>query len=204
MNRKTRRAERKSHKISGNVVLADNWACALSVADMLSQASGYHQQGRSAQAEIICNNILTREPSHVHALNFLGLILQESGRHKLAVKMLAKAIAADPWNAACHYNIAASYQALDLQDEAALHFKKAIAFGVRQNNTEKLVLQNPVIATCIGRIEDRWPLPVPVDELFARSTLAAIANDLFLRCALETVLLRGIPLERSLRRSGRH
>lgn len=112
--------------------------------------------------------------------------------------MLAKAIAADPWNAACHYNIATSYQALGRPEDAVRHFKDAIAFGARQNSAEKITLQNPVIANCIDRIERRWPLPVPSDELFPRSTLSAIAGDLFLRCALETVPLRGVPLERFL------
>ena len=198
MNRKARRAGRKSSDLSVDTAIAGHAGGAFAIADLLAQANLHHQQGQPEKAQLICNEILAREPSHVDALNLSGLALQAAGRHRLAVKVLAKAIAADPLNAACHYNIAASYQALQRQDEAAMHFAKAIALGRRQIKTEKLVLQNPVITACIERIEERWPLPVKIDELFSRPTLAAIAGDIFLRCALQTVLLSGLPLERFL------
>src|SRR5450759_343508 len=112
MNRKERRAAGKrsrtfealTPKFSGD---------ALALADLMANARRYYQQGQPAQAEAICNDILARAPSHVHSLNLLGVIAQTSGRHKLAVKVLAKAIASDPLSAACHYNIASSYLILN-------------------------------------------------------------------------------------------
>lgn len=164
----------------------------------MAQASWDHAQGRSDRAEVLCNQILGHAPGHVHALNLLGLVLQTTGRHKQAVKALNKAVASDPFNAACHYNLASSYQALNRRDEAAIHFEKSINFGASQNNTEKLILQNPVIATSVQRIEETWPLPVASSELFSELTLAAIAEDIFLHAALVTTLIRGIALERFL------
>src|SRR5262249_46310307 len=143
-----------------------------------------------------CNRILALEPAHADALNLLGLLFAQSGRHRLAVKTLSKAIAADPFNAANHYNIAAAYQALGRTGEAVRYFNEAVAFGTRENPPEKLILQSPVIAACISRIEERWPLPVQSDELFSPAALAEIAEDLFLQCALANVLLRGVALER--------
>ncbi|MGD0024733.1 MAG: methyltransferase domain-containing protein [Xanthobacteraceae bacterium] len=198
MNRKERRASLKRSNSSANAALADDRDKALTIADLMAEASWHHQRGLSEKAQDICNRILAREPSHVHALNLLGLILQASGRHKLAVKVLTKAIASDSLNAACRYNIASSYQALNRQDEAAFHFKKAIIFGMRQKNTEDLILQNPAITTCIGRIEEKWPLLIKTDDLLGRSRLESIANDAFLRCALETIPIRGAPLEKFL------
>jgi 2-polyprenyl-3-methyl-5-hydroxy-6-metoxy-1,4-benzoquinol methylase len=198
MNRKTRRAGLKSANSATISVSAEVGLGALPVTELMAHADRHHQLGRPEQAEIVCNKILAREPAHAHALNLLGMLLQESGQHRLAVKTLSKAIAADPFNAASHYNIAAAYQTLGRSGEAVRHFNDAIAFGTRENPPEKLILQSPVIAGCVSRIEERWPLPVQSDELFSPTALAEIANDLFLRCALATVLLRGVGLERLL------
>ena len=114
------------------------------------------------------------------------------------MKALAKALASDASNAACQYNIGTSYQALNRPDEAAFHFQNAITFGAHQKNTEDLILQNAAIATCIGHIEEKWPLLTKPDELFGRAGLEQIANDIFLCCALQMVLIRGAPLEKYL------
>ncbi len=198
MNRKEQRAGLKRGHPSASAAPVNNWDKALAVADLMAKARWHHEHGQSEHAKDICNEILAREPAHVNALNLLGLILQASGRHKLAVKTLAKAIVSDALNAACHYNIASSYQALDLQDQAAVHFKRAIALGMSQKNTEDFIFQNPTITACINRIEERWPLPVRPEELLGPSNLNSIGNDLFLRCALETIPIRGMPLERFL------
>jgi SAM-dependent methyltransferase/tetratricopeptide (TPR) repeat protein len=198
MNRKTRRAGLKS----GNSATTSNWSEAgrgtVSAAELMTHADQLRHRGQAEQAEIVCNQILAREPANADALNLLGLILQESGRHRLAVKTLSKAVAADPFNAASHYNIAAAYQTLGRNGQALQHFHDAIAFGSRENPPEKLILQSPVIAACVGRIEQHWPLPVPSDDLFSPAALTEIAGDLFLQCALATVPLRGVALERLL------
>jgi len=196
MNQKARRAGQKSHKFCDSVPIKEPREA--SISELMLQANRLNQHGQTARAQGVCNQILAREPAHVNALNLLGLILQASGRHKLAAKTLRSAIAADPLNPACHYNLASSLQALGRQDEAALHFKQAIAFGARLKSTEDLILQNPTIAACVHLIEEKWPLPVKSEELFARHSLQSIADDLFLRCALETVPLLLAPLEKLL------
>ena len=96
----------------------------------MAKARWHQQQRQSETARDICIRILAREPAHVPALNLLGLIYQETGRHKLAVKALEKAVASDASNAACHYNLASSYQVLDREEDATIHFQKAIALGM--------------------------------------------------------------------------
>jgi len=164
----------------------------------MAQATSQHQSGGSATAETICHQVLAREPGHVHALNLLGLILQGAGRHKAAAKTLERAVATDPYNAACHYNLATSYQALDRHSEAAANFTKAITLGARQNNAEKLILQSPAIAACVQRIDAAEPWPASREDIVSPSTWRALANDIFLRCALAIVPLRGVALERFL------
>ena len=161
----------------------------------MAQATWQHQNGGAGAAEIICNQVLAREPRHVHALNLLGLIQQEAGRHRAAAKTLEQAVASDHHNAACHYNLASSYQALDRRDEATAHFIKAITFGAHYNNTEKLILQSPVVAACVSRVDAQGSWPASCEDMLSQSTLRALANDIFLRCALTTVPIRGVALE---------
>jgi SAM-dependent methyltransferase len=198
MNRKARRAGLKSSNIAPTGGSSDRPSEPSAATDLMAQATALRRRGQPEQAQDICNRILAREPAHVNALNLLGLMLQASGRHRLAAKTLSKAVTADPLNAACHYNLASSLQALNDEDEATVHFKKAIAFGARLKGTEDLILQNPAITICVDHIEEKWPLPVKTDELFARYSLESIASDVFLRCALTTVPLRGAPLEKFL------
>jgi SAM-dependent methyltransferase len=198
MNRKERRAGLKSGIISANVSLPDGWDKTFTTDDLMDKARWHQQQRQSETARDICNRILAREPTHVPALNLLGLIYQEAGRHKLAVKVLEKAVASDASNAACHYNLASSYQVLDREEDATVHFRKAIALGMSQKNTDSFIFQNPTITAIINRIDEKWPLPVEADELLGRGGLESIADDIFLRCVLETVLVRTEPLERFL------
>ena len=198
MNRKARRAGAKLGNSSTNTAPALGRSASFSIPDLMAQANWRHQHGGSATAETICQQILAREPSHVHALNLLGLILQETGRPKAAANALERAVASDPYNSACHYNLANSYQALGRRRDAATHFTKAITLGLRQNNIEKLILQSPMIAASIEGIATTMPPPAARGGVFSRSAWQAMADDIFLQCALITMPLRGVALERFL------
>ena len=95
MNRKERRASLKRGIISANVGLSDGWDKAFTTDDLMAKARWHQQQHQSETARDICNRILARAPAHVPALNLLGLIYQEGGQHKLAVRALEKAVASD-------------------------------------------------------------------------------------------------------------
>jgi SAM-dependent methyltransferase len=197
MNRKARRADIKRRTATGAAPVSGG-DIRLPIADLMEQASAYHRRGQLARAQQLCEEILARESAHVNALNLSGLILQVSGRHRSAVKMLQKAVAGDPLNAACHYNLASSFEALKKPDDAALHFRKAIELGTRLRPPEQLILQNPAITSCVDHIEQNWPIPIKADELFARHSLESIAQDIFFRTALQTVPLHHAPLEKFL------
>ena len=112
--------------------------------------------------------------------------------------MLSEAVASDEFNAACHYNLGSSYQALKERAQAIFHFKRAIALGMSERNIEDFILQNPAIGAVVARIEEMWPLSVKDSKVLSEQTLEAIANDIFFRCALELAPLHGIPIERLL------
>ena len=128
---------------------------------------------------------------------------QGADRHTAAVKLFAKALAADEFNAACHYNIASSYQALNRRDDAEMHFRTAIALGMSDKNVEEFIIQNPAVATYLERLGYNWRLPPENGPVSAPPDLTAVARDIFLRCALEWTTVRGAPLEGNADRSAR-
>ncbi|WOH83181.1 methyltransferase domain-containing protein [Bradyrhizobium sp. BEA-2-5] len=193
MNRKERRAAGKQRDASSKNAPAFVSA-GVSIADLAIEASRFYGMRRFNEAQEICRQILAREPAHVQSLNLLGLIAQASGEHRAAVKMFAKAIAADEVNAACHYNAGNSYQTLGNRSKAAAHFSKALALGM-DARAVGFILQSPTVTSYVGRIAGKWPLPVTSAELFGSEGVAPLANDLFLRCAMETTTLASMQLE---------
>jgi 2-polyprenyl-3-methyl-5-hydroxy-6-metoxy-1,4-benzoquinol methylase len=189
MNRKERRAA-ASRRADGTHGEPNGGA-----ADLLAEASRHYKQGQFAEAQSLCRRLLASDPANFNALNLLGVIAQGSDDHKLAIKMFARAIAYDRRNAACHYNIANSYQALDRRADAVSHFKTAIALGMSDKSIEGLILQSPLIAGCVDRVWRKWPLPISSEELFGAAGIAAIASDAFLLCALETTIIKNLTIE---------
>ncbi|HKO70281.1 MAG TPA: methyltransferase domain-containing protein [Bradyrhizobium sp.] len=195
MNRKERRAANKRRDETASRPNALTLGTAgLSTADLAAEASRSYRSGRINQAQEICRQILAREPAHVQSLNLLGLMAQASGDHRGAVKTFAKAIASDEVNAACHYNLGNSYQALGNRTKAIAHFSKALALGMDEKAVA-FILQSPVISTYVARIAGKRPLPITNVELFGTEGIAPLANDLFLRCAMEATTLVSVQLE---------
>jgi 2-polyprenyl-3-methyl-5-hydroxy-6-metoxy-1,4-benzoquinol methylase/tetratricopeptide (TPR) repeat protein len=188
MNRRERRTIIARNKAASSATAAD-------AAQMIAAANSAYQQRRFADAEVTCKQILSHAPTHATCLNLLGVIYQASGRHRLAVKLLAKAIAVDDLDAGFHYNIACSYQVMGDQIAAAEHFKRAITLGMgNKKDLEEFLMQNVVLVRCVDRITSRyWSLENEI--LLSTDDIAAIAQDILLRCALELTALRGVPLE---------
>jgi SAM-dependent methyltransferase len=190
MSRKERLAALKRDKRSP--VLAS----ARPIEQLAAEAQRHFDLRDFASAQKLCKDVLSYAPSHVHSLNLLGLMAQESGRHAKAVRSFSKAIAADPDNAACHYNIGSSYEALNERDKAAAHFKEAIALGMSAGHVDNhLVMQGAAIGVGLERINAVWPRRPSASELFASPS---IADDVLFCCGLETIRLSGFVAERLL------
>jgi SAM-dependent methyltransferase len=188
MNRRDRRAALARGKASVSPTPAD-------IPALVAEATLAYRQRRIADAEVACKQILARAPAHPEALNILGVVQQVSGNHRLAAKTLTKAIAVNDLDAACHYNIATSYQALNEHAAAVRHFRQAIALGLSGKGVEPFLLQNPTIGACANRTTDQHGLPVKIDDLFTAADIGATAANIFLRCALESTIVRGVTLE---------
>jgi tetratricopeptide (TPR) repeat protein len=78
-----------------------------------------------AAAETIYRSVLATTPNQATALHRLGLIALARGAVAEAVELLAKAVAADPWRAAHHYDLAEALRAIGRMGEAADHYRVA-------------------------------------------------------------------------------
>ncbi len=187
MNRRDRRAAVARGKVAASSTAG--------IDGLVAEATLAYQQGQFTQAEVVCRQVLSRAPAHAGALNLLGILYQASGNHRLAVKTLAKAVAVNEFDAACHYNVAVSYQALGQRAAAATHFSKAIALGLSGRDAEQFLMKSKVVVEYVKRMTDRSRLLVQNEDLFAAADIAAVADDIFLQCALESRVVCGATLE---------
>jgi 2-polyprenyl-3-methyl-5-hydroxy-6-metoxy-1,4-benzoquinol methylase len=188
MSRRERRAASRAARKHQTTVAAD-------ISQLMTEANSAYRGGRLAQAEVICKQVISCASTHAPCLNLLGVIYQASGRHRLAAKLFGKAIAVDDLDAAFHYNIACSYQDLDEEITAAKHFRTAIMLGMgHKKSVEEFVIENMTSLQYIQRVAtEHWSIGKEV--LLTAKDIAAIGKDVFLRCALELTLLRGVTLE---------
>ncbi|TCU75132.1 putative O-linked N-acetylglucosamine transferase (SPINDLY family) [Bradyrhizobium sp. R2.2-H] len=84
-------------------------------------------QGRLAEAETLCREILKEVPDHFHATHLLGLRAFDGGRLDEAEFLLERAIALDPRSPDAHGNLGAVYFALQKFQAARACQEKAIA-----------------------------------------------------------------------------
>ena len=78
----------------------------------LQAAVALHRQGKLADAAASYEAVLKSQPDNFDGLNLLGMALRQSGRPEPAVKLIAKAIAINPGNAAAHINLGIGPQAI--------------------------------------------------------------------------------------------
>jgi tetratricopeptide (TPR) repeat protein len=94
--------------------------------EAMRRAAGYQQAGRLAEAEKIYRQVLTQQPNHAEALNFLGIIASHGGRWDAANDLIRRAIASKPTIAAYHSNLGVVLSHLGLLDDAIAAIRQAI------------------------------------------------------------------------------
>jgi predicted O-linked N-acetylglucosamine transferase (SPINDLY family) len=84
-------------------------------------------QGRYAEAEMLCREIVNEVPDHFHATHLLGLRAFDDGRLEEAQQLLERAIVLDPRSPDAHGNLGAVYFNLQKFEHARASQEKAIA-----------------------------------------------------------------------------
>lgn len=126
MNRAERRRQQK--KDAKAVASADPApSTGLSLEQTLSLALQHHAAGRLPNAERAYHQILQADSNHPVALQYLGVIAHQMGKHDTAIDLLSKALAVAPDYADAHNNLGNAFKALGWQDDAIASFRKAVA-----------------------------------------------------------------------------
>ncbi|MCA1432985.1 tetratricopeptide repeat protein [Bradyrhizobium sp. BRP20] len=94
---------------------------------VISAAASAYGQGRYAESEALCRQILQAVPDHFDATHVLGLSVQQGGRLDEAQQLLERAIAIDPRSHEALSNLAALYFVLQKFEAARVCQEKAIA-----------------------------------------------------------------------------
>jgi tetratricopeptide (TPR) repeat protein len=96
------------------------------VPDLFARAVRYQQAGDLVQAEVLCQQVIERDPAHADALNLLGVLSHQAGRNEVAVEFLRRAAAASPGDGVIHYNLGVAYQVLGRLTDAAACYREAL------------------------------------------------------------------------------
>ncbi|WP_198399774.1 O-linked N-acetylglucosamine transferase family protein [Bradyrhizobium yuanmingense] len=126
---------------------------------VISAAASAYGQGRYAESEALCRQILQAVPDHFDATHVLGLSVQQGGRLDEAQQLLERAIAIDPRSHEAQSNLAALYFVLQKLEAARACQEKAIA--LKPNFT-------PALAG-LGNILLQMNLPEQAIEVYERA-----------------------------------
>src|SRR5262249_55594068 len=74
----------------------------------LHDAAALYGQGRVREAQVLCRDILTREPANAGVLHLLGVITYQSGDAAAGAALIGKAVALNPRDAEAQCNLAAA------------------------------------------------------------------------------------------------
>jgi len=94
---------------------------------VIAAAVSAYGQGRYAEAEALCGQIVQAIPDHFDATHLLGRCAQQGGRLEEAQQLLERAIAIDPRSHEAHGNLASVHLALRRFEAARACLEKAIA-----------------------------------------------------------------------------
>jgi tetratricopeptide (TPR) repeat protein len=102
----------------------------------VEMAGSLYSQGKYAQAEKVCRQILAARPSNPDAHNILGVSLNAQGRGDEGIAELRKAVGFAPDSASIHANLGEVLRQRGRKDEAAEELERAIK--LEPNNAQAL------------------------------------------------------------------
>ena len=91
------------------------------------QGVALYQQGKLADAERTCAEVLQQQPNHFDAMHLLGVIAFQTQRTQRGVELISKAIGLNANVASAHSNLGNGLKDLKRPEEALASYDKAIA-----------------------------------------------------------------------------
>ena len=99
----------------------------LSFQALIQEAVAHHRQGALGPAEAIYLQILQVDPLNIAALQLLGALRAQQGRHREAIDLLKSALELDPTNIGALINQSAALRSAGRLEEALEHCSRALA-----------------------------------------------------------------------------
>ena len=96
------------------------------VQEAMVAAVNFHQTGQIARAEGIYRKVLQADPNQPDALNLLGVIAHQQGRHDLAVEQIGRAISLNPKGISYLNNFGLACHALGRLEKAMAAYRRAL------------------------------------------------------------------------------
>jgi tetratricopeptide (TPR) repeat protein len=124
MNRKQRRAAKKFRRLSNG--LPNEMAISAGAPEFLAAGLRHHQAGRLAEAGSCYRRVLLAQPEHADALNMLGVIAYQLGRHELAVELIDQAIKHNGTNPSYFSHLGMALREQSKIDRAIAAYRQAI------------------------------------------------------------------------------
>lgn len=97
------------------------------IPSLMSEAATHHQAGRLPQAEALYRRVLKSDPNDPEALHWLGVLCQQKGDSKTALKLIKKAVKLRPEAAEFVNNLGNIHMSQDNPDGAMGCYKKALS-----------------------------------------------------------------------------
>jgi len=127
MNRAERRRQKnKTRKAAKNSNSTPSQQ-ASAIQQFLDLAIRHHKAGDLTQAEGFYQQVIQADPNQPVALNMLGLIANQLGKHNIAVEFFTKALAFQPGLAEGHFNLGNALRELGRLEDAVTSYSKALA-----------------------------------------------------------------------------
>jgi predicted O-linked N-acetylglucosamine transferase (SPINDLY family) len=101
------------------------------VDELLAAAVECYSGQRFAEAQFICNQVLTFQPQNFDALSLLGISQIDSGDKEIAEATLKQALAIEPRSAEAHCNYGVALFELKRFDEARVAYERAVELKPR-------------------------------------------------------------------------
>jgi protein O-GlcNAc transferase len=98
----------------------------MTIAESLSLALQYLESGQRVAAEQLCRQILQQDAQNAEALNLLGILAYQTGRHDEAAARLEAALALCADDARFHHNMGMVRQRQGRPDEAIASYQRAL------------------------------------------------------------------------------
>jgi tetratricopeptide (TPR) repeat protein len=96
------------------------------IPEAMALALQHHQAGRLQAAEQIYRQVLASQPNHADALQLLGVIAHQVGKHELAIDHISRAIKLNADQPGYYNNLGEAYRALGKNGDAAACYRKAL------------------------------------------------------------------------------